>query len=244
MKKFSFFSLIFIAIMLCTCISSGYFLSSVILSSRLFQTTSQISCETTTFYALSLYESNKREDLLPFINNLQSSNGAGHLFKQDNIYHIITSIYNNVNDAELVKNNLKLNNYESKILEIKVSQCSIEGNFENQEKEILQKCFKINNELYNCLYDVAISLDTSVIDKTKAKLDCNTIYSNFIATKTNFETFFKSDNLSEDLTTIANQLNQTDKFLSDLIAENYETSSQTFSSLIKLTYCKILLSNM
>lgn len=244
MKKFSLFSTLFIIVSLCACVSSGYFLSSVIISSGLFQTTSHVSSEKETFFAISFKHSNNETDLQNFVKSLHSANGAGYIFDREEGCHLIASIYDNENDAQLVKNNLNLNNYDCEILKIETPQKAIEGAFAVEEKEILQKCLKIKTEIFKALYDVAISLDTNIVDKAKAKLECNNIYSNFIATKTNFETFFDENNLSYDLLNLKTELDDINQRLSNLIGEKYVSVSQTFSSLIKLCYCQILLNNI
>ncbi len=184
--------------------------------------------------------STEKNTLVSCIEELQSSNGAGFVLEKEGCFYLIASAYESINDAELVKNNLKQSSVEAEILTFEKEKIMIEGNFNLQEKEILQDTLKCNLNLFKRLYDVAISLDTGVVDKNKAKVECNNIYSSFIATKTNFESFFKDENLSDDLLQIKNNLQNINNSLSTLASENYQTSSQTFSSLIKQTYCKIL----
>ena len=105
---------------------------------------------------------------------------------------------------------------------------------------MLSNGIKSSVETFKNLYDVAISLDTSIFDKTKAKIECNTIYSNNVSIKANFDTYFK-DTKDDNLKKLQITLTRTNDCLSNLISENYDTQTQTFSSLIKQTYCEILL---
>ncbi len=208
----------------------------MLISSGLFSTTS-VNFNSQTVYAISLFSSTNKDEVENLKAQLQSENGAGYIYETDGTYHLLASIYQNKSDAELVRNNLSLQNVESEILTIETPAYNIEGDFSNDEKSILNDCITANFEIYKKLYDIAISLDTEVFDTIKAKLECNTIYSSLVSTKTNFETLFSDKALTE----IADNLENIEELLSNLISENVENENQTFSSLIKLTYCKILL---
>ena len=169
--------------------------------------------------------------------NIQSQNGAGYFYKKDNQNYMIASIYENKNDAELVKSNLVSSGYDIDFLVLDIPEKNIDGNFDENQKNILTNCLKADIDIYKKLYDVVVSYDTNILDKTKAKLECNNIYSYIISIKTNFLTFFKDENLKN----IENNLLKIEKLLSNLVSEIYESNSQTFSSLIKSTYCQIIL---
>ena len=240
MKKFSVLSFFIFVVAICSCISCGYLISTAIVTSSLFQYTSVVSSDSQNLYAISMASSTSENDLTSQKENLQSQNGAGYIYEKDGNFYLIASIYENYNDAELVKNNLKTNGIEAEILTITLDTIQIEGNFTADEKTMLSNGIKSSVETFKNLYDVAISLDTSVFDKTKAKIECNTIYSNNVSIKANFDTYFK-DTKDDNLKKLQSTLTRTNDYLSNLISENYDTQTQTFSSLIKQTYCEILL---
>ena len=240
MKKFSVLSFFIFVVAICSCISCGYLISTAIVTSSLFQYTSVVSSDSQNLYAISMASSTSENDLTSQKENLQSQNGAGYIYEKDGNFYLIASIYENYNDAELVKNNLKTNGIEAEILTITLDTIQIEGNFTADEKTMLSNGIKSSVETFKNLYDVAISLDTSVFDKTKAKIECNTIYSNNVSVKANFDTYFK-DTKDDNLKKLQSTLTRTNDYLSNLISENYDTQTQTFSSLIKQTYCEILL---
>lgn len=240
MKKFSVLSFFIFVVAICSCISCGYLISTAIVTSSLFQYTSVVSSDSQNLYAISMTNSTSENDLTSQKENLQSQNGAGYIYEKDGNFYLIASIYENYNDAELVKNNLKTNGIEAEILTITLDTIQIEGNFTADEKTMLSNGIKSSVETFKKLYDVAISLDTSVFDKTKAKIECNTIYSNNVSIKANFDTYFK-DTKDDNLKKLQSTLTKTNDYLSNLISENYDTQTQTFSSLIKQTYCEILL---
>lgn len=240
MKKFSVLSFFLIIVGLCACVSCGYLISTAIVTSNLFQYTSVVSCDDQTVYAISMKSGATETELSSFKQELQAQNGAGYVCEKDDKFYLIASIYENFNDAELVKNNLQASGIETEILTIELEKSNVEGNFSADEKTVLTNCLKSKIETFKELYDVAISLDTNVFDKTKAKLECNTIYSENVSTKANFDTYFKESN-NKTLQSLQSTLTATNNCLSNLISENYDTTTQTFSSLIKQTYCKILL---
>ncbi len=241
MKKFSILSLFVVIVGILVCVSSAYLLSTAILSANIFQNNSSASFDKQIVYAISMDKSETKESLSDKIKELQSQNGAGYIYESENFFYVIASLYENQNDAEKVKSNLETSGVSAEILKIELSEIKIKGNFSAERKEILNKCLRADFDTFKVLYDVAISLDTNVFDKTKAKLQCNNIFSNHISTKTNFQTFFKEDLNNETFKKINENLLSTENILSNLISEVFQNPNQTFSSLIKLSYCQILL---
>ena len=234
MKKFSILSFLIFITSVCACVSVGYLVSSSLVTFGLIGTS--VASPEQIVYAISLGKSETSDGLKEEKQNLQTQNGAGFILEFDGNFHCIASVYENKNDAQKVQENLKSTGTESEILTITLSAISVEGNFSTDEKNVLSSCLKANFETYKKLYDVAISLDSGVFDITKAKLECNNIYSAFISTKVNFETLFKGKNMQKTTKNLQNIENA----LSNLISENYSSANQTFSSLIKETYCKVL----
>lgn len=240
MKNFSILSFSIMLTGISICVSFGYLISTIIVSLNIYQVSSTINNDEQIVYAISVQTSQSSTQLQTSKSTLQSQNGAGFIYNIEDNYYLLSSIYENFNDAELVKNNLKNNNVDGEILTIQLSSTNIEGNFSNEERTILLNCLKIKINTFKKLYDTAISLDTSLINETKAKLECNQVFSDLVSTKSNFETVFKSQKTNNDLNKIKDLLNNIYSHLTNLINENYESNGQTFSSLIKLTYCQIL----
>ncbi len=239
MKKFSILSLLIICIGALACVSCAYLISTAILSSNLLTNVITVN-DKQNVYAISMKNSESKEDLQK--DELQTQNGAGYIYEKEDKFYLLASVYANKSDAEKVKNNLKDTGIECEILTINLEYESIDGNFTAEEKNILTNCLKAKYTAFESLYDIAISLDTKVFDKTKAKLECNKVFSNHISTKTNFETFFEKDLNKSTFKNLDDALKTTENHLSNLISENMDSTNQSFSSLIKLTYCKILFS--
>lgn len=236
MKKTCFLSFSMIIVGVCICISCGYLLSTAALTS--FQFTSSISSAPQTVFAISMKNTSVPAELEKDVQILQSANGAGFIYEKDGNFLLLASVYENLNDAELVKTNLKSNGADAEIVEIDLQKIVIDGNFNNEEKTVLSNAIKAKFETFKSLYDIAISLDTGVFDKQNAKLKCSAIYSSLLANKTNLDSFLQDNN--KKINDLKSNLTQAAEHISSLICENYSTATQTLSSLIKETYCKIL----
>ena len=237
MKKFPYFTTFFALITLILCVSVGYLISTLVVTTNLFQTTSKVESQNTTYYLLSIYQNESKEVCENLKSEYQEKNCAGYIYEKDGEFHIIASIYDNPNDAELVKSSLEANGYSVEILPYTITNLTLEGNFSNKEQQILKDCLQIRNKTYKSLYDVSISLDTNIYDELTARLNVNEINSSFLTTKNNFETLFAEKNnaniknIRDTFESISNEL------------ENLTNSKNNFSQAIKLTYCNIILNN-
>ena len=238
MKKFPYFTTFAVTLSVLLCISIGYFISTCIVSTNLFQLTKKVESAQTSFYALSIYTSDNEDDLIAVKKDFQKQNCAGYIYHSDKFY-LIASVYKNANDAELVKNNLSVNGYNAEVVKVDIPAFYLEGNFSSQEEEILRLALNCKDKIFENLYDISISLDTQIISETEAKLKVNETYSNFETAKNNFETIFKSNRLN-DIEKLRSEFERVEEILENLTKENLE-EGQTYSSLIKITYCKILL---
>lgn len=237
MKKFPYFTTFFAFLTLVLCVSVGYLISTLVVTTNLFQTTSKVESQNNTYYLLSIYQNENKEDCENNLQNFQNQGCAGYIYENDGKYHIIASIYDNVNDAELVKSSLQANGYTVEILNYKISGFSLEGNFSTPEQQVLKDCLQVQNKIYKSLYDVSVSLDTNVYDELTARFNVNETYSNFLTTKNNFETLFSEKN-NNDIISIRELFNTISSEL-----ETLTNSKENFSSAIKLAYCNIILAN-
>ena len=243
MKRFSILSIMILIFGLAVCVSIGYLLSTTLLSTGLFESVANLGSNQITVYAIDMQSSDNVTDLNDLKSTLQNSTGAGYVYNRDNTYHLLASVYENLADAELVKTNLKNNGYSPEILKIEIPTLKFSGNFSANEKNVLTNALQAKQTIFKALYDIAISLDTTVSDKTQAKLDCNNTFSKLVTIKSNFETIFAEKLKSDNFQTLHKSLENTYNHLSLLISEKAVTPTQSYSSLIKFTYCKILLEN-
>ncbi len=235
MKKFPYFLTFSALLCIMLCVSIGYLISTCIVSSSLFQTTTNLESGENTYYLLSVYDSENKSDLEKVKQEFQAKNCAGYIYEKDERYYLVASIYSNINDAELVKNNLALEGLQVTITKFTQENIKLDGNFNSKELEILKDCFSYKDEVYKNLYDISISLDTNVIDNISAKLKINEVFSNFVTTKNNFETLFSKKTGTE----ISNIKNDFERVYNELYS--LTQTEENLSMQIKLTYCKIIL---
>ena len=194
MKKFPYFITFSVTLLLLTCVSIGYLLSTIIVSANLFQSTERVDGGQNTYYLLSIFSS-------PNLSEVQAEvapeNYADYVYKEGETYHLIVSCHKNQGDAELVKNSLTSSGKNLEILKIKKENITIEGNFSAKEEDILKNSILISSKIFDDLYDLSVSIDTGLDSEITAKLKVNEIYSNFLANKNNFETLFEPSSLAE-----------------------------------------------
>ena len=166
MKKLSFLSAIIFFVGVLLCVSCGYLLSNVIITSSLFSFSNSLYLEDQTIYAIYMDKSTDKESLLDSKPSLQQQNGAGFIYESEENFYLLASLYDNINDAELVKNNLKSKGFDNEILSIRIPSIKIEGYFSNEEKDILSNCLKAKYNTFKSLYEVAISLDIHFLQRS------------------------------------------------------------------------------
>lgn len=231
-----FFTVAVVILSLAIIIALSDFFSSVItVGDFAFLTTQNAKASSYSVYAISLDKSLTESDANTKTTMVKQLNGAGYVYKLDNIYHILASAYENKNDAEKVLEKL---NEESKknaeIIEIKIDKIEMDMNLSSSEKAILSNSINIFKNSYKNLYDISISLDTSVKSETECKLLVNTLKSDIQKIKDDFNTQF-STNLNKKLLEIKLSLSSLEQNLDELCM-----TSSSFSSQIKHTYLEII----
>lgn len=233
MKKFSFITIAIFAIAILVCVSLGSLISSLLV--QMFALTETVASQKQTVYAISIGTSQTEEDLLQSSHNLQAKDNAGFLFQLNGTYHNLASIHQNKNDAEKVKSSLSQNGIEGEILTIEIPAIRFDIDLDTSEKEVLSAALNANFETYKKLYDVAVRLETNVSSKSDIKTECNKIFANYVSIRANFDALFNT------LPTLQKSMQETEEILSLLLSETYVQQNQTYCSLVKLTYCKVLL---
>jgi len=189
-------------------------------------------------YAISLGNYSTKSSAESTAVSYRQKNAGGYVLKVNGSYHIIASAYEKENDAKLVQENLSKESQNSQIIVINFDEVDLENISSNpQEKEFIDSLgiFKI---VYLKLYDISVSLDTKVVDETKAKIE-------IISIKAEVEG--RLEKIKRGTTTvdgiyyqiIKNKYNQIIDVLNDL--KNYEESDGIIlSAKIKYTYIYIL----
>lgn len=168
----------------------------------------------------------------------REKNAGGYVYKLNSLYHILASGYEKENDAKLVQDNLLKENINTTVVTITFDKVQLKNiSSATQEKEFTGSLdiFKV---IFVNLYDISVSLDTSIIDQTKAKIE-------IIAIKAKVEE--ELEGIKKGTTAIdgiyyqiiKNKLNSVIDILNEL--KNYEEKEGIIlSAKIKYTYLQSL----
>ena len=202
--------------------------------------TTSISSNSFQMYLISLSKSQIESEAKSHSADFQEIGGGGYIWKQDDYYHIIASAYLNKADAELVQNSIKLNqNLTSEILTISFNNYTIYGNFSSEENKVISDLLSACTNFYSSIYDIAISLDTSVCNEISAKLAVNSAHHDFSTTIANFNTIF-SPHLPSNLSPVYALALKGYKIGEKLVSGELINTNQNYSSLLKYRYLEIM----
>lgn len=237
LNKISIFIFSIICVGVCVCIAE-VFASVLTVGSLNISSSSATTISDFKVYAISLGSYSTKNIAQSNAELIQKKNAAGFVYKSNGTYHVLASAYEKENDAKLVQENLLKENIKSEIVVVTFNQIQLEKvSSISQEKEFIES-LNIFKTVFLKLYDISVSLDTSVFDQTSAKIKV-------IETKANVEETLQ--NLNKGTTSvdgiyyqiIKNKYNGIVEELNEL--KNYEeTDGVVLSAKIKLAYLTIL----
>jgi len=167
-------------------------------------------------------------------------NGAGYIWKNENYYYVISSAYENKNDAELVSAKLKSDGEENEIFEISLKSINFICPISSPEaKSTLGAGLNLFVSTYRSLFDISVCLDTKIYDETNAFLEINRTYAKADEVMKNFHIVFGEceEKQIKSLENAILDLNESIGFL----AENQKINEkQTLISQIRYHYVQII----
>lgn len=119
-----------------------------------------------TFYAISCENFAKKDDAIAFAGTVASKGGAGFVY-QSGDYYVLLSMYSSQVDAQSVKEKLKEDKIDAKIININIPKLDIK--FSDSDKNIS----KLAGEFLDCfefLYDIAVKYDSGNLTYDQCKL--------------------------------------------------------------------------
>lgn len=167
---------------------------------------------------------------------IQLQGGAGYVYMNKQSYYIVAGVYQSMGDAEKVKQNLIASRPQTCIVSITSPAINLSSNLSQEEKITVLESLNLFKTIYKDLYDISVSIDTAVTNEVNARLQVNQLSGVINTTLSNYETLF-SNSLTTDLLKIKLSLEDVKKCL-NLLSES--SSIIPFTSLIKETYCKVL----
>lgn len=193
----------------------------------------------TELYFLTLSKSQVENEVKVQAEDYQKIGAGGYVWKQNEYFYLVSSVYYNKNDAVLVKNSIKTNQgLDSEIIIVNFPSFKVNGTFSQEEKKVLDKALNSFYDFYLAIYDVSISLDTHVYNEISARLAVNNAHSTLKNTVDDFNTLFPSPTGS--LATLSTALNNAVKESESLCGGTLISKSQTYPSLLKYRYTSVL----
>ena len=237
MKKSAnrFLVLIFSVVWVAVCVLFANLLSSAItVSGSATNSTYSSFC----IYGISVGEFSSKSSAENLSVETKKKGGAGYVFKQDSLYHVLASAYEKENDAKLVQKNLIESGIEARIIEIDFDVANFSNISSIDQKKEFESAFSKLKEAFLNLYDISVSLDTKSFDETKAKIKIIEVKSNLEKTVNSLSKGNSSvDGIYYQM--IKNTYDEIEKELTEL--KDYENINEvSLSSRIKYVYIDVL----
>ena len=238
MKKHTnkFFILIFSVVCVAVCVLFANLLSSAITVSGSAKTPSTYS--PFTVYAISLGQYTSKSSAEAICSDVKKKGGAGYVFKEDSLFHVLASAYEKENDAKLVQENLIESGIDSTIVKMEIGDASFENVSSSSQMKEFKSALSALKTAFLSLYDISVSLDTSATDETKAKISIIEVKSDL---EKNVNSISKGNSSVDGIyyQMIKNTFDETEEILIEL--KDYENiNGITLSSKIKYVYIEVL----
>ena len=178
--RFFFFVLTIACVGLCVLVS--HFFASVITTGSVnFSNFSPIAKSSYNFYAVSLGAYATKTQAEEYATTCRAKNAAGFVWKKNGKYYVLASVYAKKNDADSVVSNLTTASFTPEIVEISIEKSNFSKASNNNLKKEYANFIENYIDIYTKLYDISVSLDTSVYTVNKARIEID-------AAKTTFKT--------------------------------------------------------
>ena len=169
-----------------------------------------------------------------------ASGNGGYVWQEENYFYVISSAYENKNDATLVSNNLKNEGIKNDVFEISFPSLSFPTTFEkSEEKSTFFTSINLFYSLYKQLFDISICLDTNLYSETQALLEINTLQAKADETMKNFSLLF-TEQTSQIFCSLEEAIVDTNETIGMLAEKQTLSPKQNLLSLTRYSYTKIL----
>lgn len=190
-KKFSlFFLLVFFIIFVLVVFNVADLFSSAITNKGSILYGEKIRITNNIYYGVSLYNSTESSNAETNAKNIAKQGGAGYLYCMGD-YYVLGSIYSSYEDAIEVKEKLKSDNIEAKIININIPVINInyKGKFLKENTDIFS-CF---STLFNLLFDLSVEFDLGNITMQEVKKEVTKISTDFSDKINDFDDIYKKE---------------------------------------------------
>lgn len=241
-KKLNLLTIFVLILCFALAISLAELFSSVItIGDFAFLPSSQAKSSAYTVYAIAFYKTTDESSTTNLAKKLQIKNGAGYIFKKDNVFYILSSAYESENDAKKVLEKNETDEFSGEIIKIDVKEINFDITLSGKEKIAISNCFACFKNVYTTLYDLSVSLDTEVKNQTECKLAISNLKASISKIQSDFDTHFNSK-LDKNLLNIKLKLSDLNNMLQNLLEQDSDGIS--FSSKLKYDSIDAIVQNI
>lgn len=148
------------------CVGLSFFAFSKINFANKFGLNNFLIFEHKTYFAVSVCQGEK-ESVLPNQQPLKMSGGAGYVMQQDEKYFLLANIYDSIDDAQKVCQNLT--SFEAEVVKIDLPRLVLGGDYSSQQISVLKYCLNVVGRAYKTLSEISQSFDRGEILEGEAK---------------------------------------------------------------------------
>jgi hypothetical protein len=205
------------------------------------QTSETQTCNSPSFsiYFISTSKSQLQNEALTIAKDKMKNGDGGYVWQKDNYFYVISSCYENENDATLVSTQLKNNNIENEVFEIKYDALNLTCPTNTPEgKSMLTAALNTFYLTYQNLFDLSISLDTNITTETNALLQINGLFAKNNEILRNYEIIY-GEYQNNVICMLNDSLTKLNTNLENLINHIKIDKTQTLLSSIRYSYIDV-----
>ena len=133
------------------------------------------------FYAVSLEEFLTEADANTYARSVKQKGAAGYVIN-GSIYRVLASVYDNIDDASVVKDGLITSGYQAEVITIPLLEKRVSG-LNSLERVDLMNIYESLLDCYKELYDLSVALDIRKKDSKAVRLGVQTMLSGMLKLK-------------------------------------------------------------
>ena len=142
-----------------------------------------------TYYAISLKQGESYQDISSDIDFVKLQDGAGYVYKKDNKYFLIASIYASKSDAEKVLDNVS--NYDAQIVVIDFDRLILSSKYKNEQIKTLRYSLEMVDRFFETMNQIVVSYDRAEILDAEVRQKLQVFKEKCQVDKENFTNVFK-----------------------------------------------------
>ena len=162
-------TLFFFLLLLCSVvvISACFFAFTKFDLTATFGLNKYVIYEGSSFFAVSVEETEYAKELSEDASMLKLQDGAGYILKRNDKCYLIANSYSSIEQAQNVAANLT--NYDAEVLELKFDRLVLSAQYTSEQIDILKHSISLVNRFFDRVQDISVSFDRAEILDAEAR---------------------------------------------------------------------------